>query len=116
VTTLSERKLCFHSKHNAITLFQKTHTTHNALSFAVLPLALLATRVASPTTVVRSTAAHRYCLHIASRANLHVRRVMKIPSFTLDIHKSRFSTSSFSRYTLKMKTLSSIFTRVFMSL
>ena len=29
--------------HNAVTLFQKTHTTHDALSFAVSPLGPLAT-------------------------------------------------------------------------
>ena len=42
MTTLSERKLDFHSKHNTITLFQKTHTTHDTLFFTV-SLAPLAT-------------------------------------------------------------------------
>ena len=39
---MSKRKFGFHSKHNAVTLFQKTHTTHDTLSFGV-SLASLAT-------------------------------------------------------------------------
>jgi len=57
------KKLGFHSKHNAITLFQKTHTTHDTLSFAALRSLRLRLRVASPSTVVRSAAPHCYCLH-----------------------------------------------------
>ena len=39
---MSGRKLGIHSKHNTVTLFQKTHTKHDALSSAA-SLALLAT-------------------------------------------------------------------------
>jgi len=66
VTILSERKLGFHSKDNTITLFKKTHTTHDTPSFALSPLAPLATSPATVAHYYRSAAAHRYYLHSSS--------------------------------------------------
>ena len=50
VAILSERKLGFHSKSNTAILFQKTHTTHEALSFSMSSLAPPVTMLAPPAT------------------------------------------------------------------
>jgi len=77
VTTLSERKLGFHSNHNIVTLFQK-RTQHMAHS--PLQRRRLQRRVASPAIVARyccSTAAHRYCLHSSSTLKKNSRPTRK---------------------------------------